>query len=66
MDSWTESSWLNSENGAVFFTDPDHGATAEPVIFAQLTVPAGTQLHLQGFELAATTPLTTALTLVVN
>ena len=29
-------------------------------------VPAGTQLHLQGFELAATTPLTTALTLVVN
>jgi len=45
MDSWTESSWLNSENGAVFFMDPDHGATAEPVIFAQLTVPVGTPVQ---------------------
>ena len=29
-------------------------------------VPPGTHLHLQGYEIVATTPLTTALTLVVN
>ena len=36
----------------VFFMDPEHGATTEPVVFAQLTVPSGTsfagQLSAQG------------------
>jgi len=36
----------------VFFMDPEHGATGEPVVFAQLTVPSGTiftgQLSAQG------------------
>ena len=39
--SWNERQGINSDNGAVFFMDPLHGATTEPVIFAQLTVPAG-------------------------
>ena len=39
--SWNERQGINSDNGAVFFMDPLHGATTEPVIFAQLTVRQG-------------------------
>ena len=41
FDQWNERQGINTDNGAVFFMDPLHGATTEPVIFAQLTVPAG-------------------------
>lgn len=43
FDSWTETSGFSTSDGAVFFMDPDHGATAEPVVVLQLTVPAGTR-----------------------
>ena len=50
--SWSETQGMVSENGAVFYMDPDHGATVEPVVFMQLTVPAGSrfqgQLSAQG------------------
>ena len=46
FDQWTEQAGINSENGAVFFMAPEHGATTQPVVFAQLTVRAGT--HFQG------------------
>lgn len=39
--AWSETAGIDSDNGAVFFMDPDHGATAEPVVFLQLTVRAG-------------------------
>ena len=42
FDSWTEESGLRTEDGAVFFMDPDHGATTEPVVILQLTVRTGT------------------------
>lgn len=53
FDAWTEDSPpLENDDGAVFFMDPDHGATAEPVVFMQLTVRAGSgfsgQLSAQG------------------
>ena len=52
FSSWTETSGIRSEDGAVFFMDPEHGATTEPVVFLQLTVPTGTpfsgQLSAQG------------------
>ena len=35
-------SWCRA---AVFFMDPDHGATNEPVVFAQLTVRSGSQFN---------------------
>ena len=41
FDQWNERQGINTDNGAVFFMDPLHGATTEPVIFAQLTVPQG-------------------------
>jgi len=43
--SWSETQGMVSENGAVFYMDPDHGATIEPVIFMQLTVPAGSSFR---------------------
>lgn len=50
--SWSEQTGLSSTDGAVFFMDPDHGATREPVVLAQLTVPTGTpfsgQINAQG------------------
>ena len=50
--SWTESAGIRTTDGAVFFMDPEHGATAEPVVFAQLTVRTGThftgQINAQG------------------
>ena len=45
FDSWTETSGIESTNGAVFFMDPEHGATTEPVVVAQLTVPTGTSFR---------------------
>ena len=58
FDQWTEQVGINSENGAVFFMDPEHGATFSPFSpfararsapswrFVQLTVRAGT--HFMG------------------
>ena len=46
FDSWDEQNGIDCDNGAVFFMDPAHGATTEPVVFAQLTVPSGT--HFTG------------------
>ena len=50
--SWSEQTGMSSENGAVFFMDPNHGATTQPVVFLQLTVAQGTrfsgQLSAQG------------------
>eukprot|EP01046_Picozoa_sp_COSAG06_P024554 COSAG06_NODE_2007_length_7858_cov_23.947158_8_plen_455_part_00 len=50
--SWTDRSGITSSDGAVFFMDPDHGATSMPVVFAQLTVPTAThftgQINAQG------------------
>ena len=46
FDSWDEQDGIDCDNGAVFFMDPAHGATTEPVVFAQLTVPSGT--HFTG------------------
>ena len=43
FSTWDESTGIDSDNAAVFFMDPDHGATTEPVVFAQLTVRSGTQ-----------------------
>ena len=40
-NSWTLQQGVDSSNGAVFFMDPDHGATTQPVVLAQLTVRAG-------------------------
>ena len=40
-DSWTETTGLRINDGAVFFMDPDHGATVEPVVVMQLTVRTG-------------------------
>lgn len=52
LDEWSETQGISADNGAVFFMDPAHGATTEPVVFAQLTVPAGTvfsgQVSAQG------------------
>ena len=52
FQQWSEDQGLSTENGAVFFMDPDHGADQEPVVFLQLTVRAGTrfsgQLSAQG------------------
>ena len=45
LSGWDESTGLNSDNGAVFFMDPMHGATTEPVVFTQLTVRAGSQFN---------------------
>lgn len=53
--AWTESAGINSDNGAVFFMDPSHGATVEPITVMQLTVPQGAgvrgQFSLQGRSL---------------
>ena len=46
FDAWSETTGMTTENGAVFFMDPEHGATAEPVVIAQLTVRSGT--HFAG------------------
>jgi hypothetical protein len=43
FQAWTEATGIDSTNGAVFFMDPDHGATTEPVVFMQLTVRLGTR-----------------------
>ena len=42
FDAWTETEGIDTNNGAVFFMDPEHGAEVEPVVFAQLTVATGT------------------------
>ena len=42
LDGWNLAKGIEAEDGAVFFMDPSHGATEEPVVFAQLSVPAGT------------------------
>jgi len=47
LADWSETQGINADNGAVFFMDPAHGATAEPVVFAQLTVRAGTSFSGQ-------------------
>ena len=39
---WTEEAGLRTTDGAVFFMDPDHGATMEPVVVLQVTVRTGT------------------------
>eukprot|EP01046_Picozoa_sp_COSAG06_P044819 COSAG06_NODE_6100_length_3109_cov_8.218272_1_plen_91_part_10 len=44
LASWSESRGVDSDNGAVFFMDPTHGATTEPVVFAQLTVATGSEM----------------------
>lgn len=36
--SWSESSGITSDNGAVFFMDPDHGSTGQTLSRGQLTV----------------------------
>ena len=43
FSSWTESTGINSDNGAVFFMDPAHGSVSSSVVFAQLTVSTGTR-----------------------
>ena len=52
FSAWTETQGVQSEEAAVFFIDPEHGATTEPVVFLQLTVPTGStfrgQLSAQG------------------
>ena len=52
FNDWTERTGIHCSDGAVFFMDPSHGATAEPVVFAQLTVRTGThftgQFNAQG------------------
>ncbi len=45
FDSWDESSGIDTEDGALFFMDPDHGARNEPVVFLQLTVPSGSRFR---------------------
>ncbi len=45
FDSWDETSGIDTEDGALFFMDPDHGARNEPVVFAQLTVPSGSRFR---------------------
>ncbi len=47
LGDWSETQGINADNGAVFFMDPAHGATVEPVVFAQLTVRAGTSFSGQ-------------------
>ena len=42
---WTESQGITSTDAAVFFMDPDHGATTMPCVFMQLTVPAGSSFQ---------------------
>lgn len=42
FDKWTETAGISCTDGAVFFMDPDHGATTEPAVVMQLTVPTGT------------------------
>ena len=41
FDTWDEDTGLLVTDGAVFFMDPDHGATSEPVTILQLTVRTG-------------------------
>jgi hypothetical protein len=41
FDTWDEERGLLVTDGAVFFMDPDHGATSEPVTIMQLTVRTG-------------------------
>lgn len=43
--SWTEQRGINSDNGAVFFMDPTHGATSQTVVLAQITVATGTRFN---------------------
>ena len=43
FSTWNEMYGINSDNGAVFFMDPQHGATTPTVVFAQITVPTGTR-----------------------
>ena len=45
LADWTEQAGINSDNGAVFFMDPLHGATTQPCVFAQLTVRAGSRFQ---------------------
>jgi hypothetical protein len=45
FDSWDETHGLLTTDGAVFFMDPDHGATTEPVTIAQLTVRTGSSFE---------------------
>ena len=45
FDSWSEETGLLTTDGAVFFMDPDHGATSEPVTIAQLTVRTGSSFE---------------------
>lgn len=40
---WSETQGISAENGAIFFMNPDHGATVEPVVFLQLTIATGTR-----------------------
>lgn len=45
FDSWDETTGIDTEDGALFFMDPDHGAKNEPVVFAQLTVRSGSRFR---------------------
>jgi hypothetical protein len=45
FSSWDETQGIDTEDGALFFMDPDHGARNEPVVFAQLTVRTGSSLR---------------------
>ena len=52
FSSWSETSPVRTESGAVYTVDPQDGATTMPCILAVLTVPQGTafsgQVNAQG------------------
>ena len=52
LGAWSDRTGISSADGALFFMDPDHGATSDRVVLAQVTVPTGThfsgQLNVQG------------------
>ena len=37
FNQWDESAGISTDNGAVFYLDPSHGAEYQPVLVAQLT-----------------------------
>jgi hypothetical protein len=41
FSTWSETTGISTTDGAVFFMNPDHGATVQPVTMAQLTLPNG-------------------------
>jgi hypothetical protein len=41
FDSWTDTTGVSTENGAVFWMDPTHAPSTDPCVIAQLTVKNG-------------------------